>query len=821
MLRNYFKIAWRNISRHRVFTIINVLGLSLGICACIVIYLVTSHDLSFDQFHSNKERIFRIVGEMQRSDGNKEFLNSPIDNVAGFQNQIPGFEAAAGFHLFGEQVSIPDGNNPPKKFGGRIESQEAWYSSSILTGPEYFNIFKYQWLAGNEKTALNDPFKVVLSEKRARLYFGDEPLVNILNKKIIYQDSLTVTVSGIVKDWNENTNFAYTDFISISTATHSFLKDRIPTEDWTSLSPHRSMAFVKLTPGTTAEQINTQFAAFIKEHVKLNNPGSKLTMYLQPITDIHFTKTLNRGDDGDNFRKAYMPLLYSLIGLAAFILFIAIVNFINLSTAQSVQRAKEIGVRKVLGSSRAKIMYQFFTETFFLTIFAVVVSVALVKPVLAAFSDYIPGTIVFNPLSKSGLIFLVTVTIATTLLAGFYPAKVLAAYLPVLSLKGAQPQGGTDKINIRKALIIFQFTCSLIFIVAVLVIGKQIHFMKTADKGFNTDAVITINNWNDHEGKLKVFAEAVRRLPGVGNSILQGAAPMGFAQNIDNYRYKDKEENSRAVLADMGNRDFIPFYDIKLIAGRNMFPSDSLNEVIINETYSKALGFSDPHDAVGKLLYRGEKAVPICGVVADYHTGSLREAIQPVIIEYVPERQNSVAIKLIAGEKDRKNVKSSLAKIEAQWKKIFPDTPFDYSFLNDSINWLYGQEDSTIWLVDVAMSITIFISCMGLFGLGMFTAERRTKEIGIRKVLGATVADITAMLSKDFVKLVLIAVVIASPVAWYFMNKWLQDFAYRTTISWWIFAVAAASAILIALFTISFQAIKAAIANPVKSLRTE
>ncbi|MES1225249.1 MAG: FtsX-like permease family protein, partial [Bacteroidota bacterium] len=603
--------------------------------------------------------------------------------------------------------------------------------------------------------------------------------------------------------------------------THSFLKDRIPTEDWSSLSPHRSMAFVKLTAGTTASQVNARFATYIKEHVKLHNPGSKLTMYLQPVTDVHFTKTLNRGDDGDSFRKAYMPLLYSLMGLAAFILFIAIVNFINLSTAQSVQRAKEIGVRKVLGSSKAKIMYQFLTETFVLTIFAVLISVALVKPVLLAFSDYVPGTIVFNPFSTSGLIFLTTVTIVTTLLAGFYPAKVLAAYLPVLSLKGAPAQKGMDKINLRKALIVFQFTCSLIFIIAALVIGKQIHFMKTADKGFNTDAVITINNWNDHEGKLKVFAQNIRHIPGVNNSVLQGAAPMGFAQNIENYRYKDKEENSRAVLVDIGNKDFIPFYGIKLIAGRNMLPSDSLNELVINETYAKTLGFSKPGDAIGKLLYRGDKPYPICGVVADYHTGSLREAIQPVIIEYVPERQSSVAIKLAAGEKDKKNIKPTLAKIETEWKKVFPDTRFDYSFLNDSINWLYGQEESTIWLVNVAMCITIFISCMGLFGLGMFTAERRTKEIGIRKVLGATVTDITTMLSKDFVKLVLIAVVIASPIAWYFMNQWLQDFAYRTTISWWLFAIAALSAIIIALLTISFQAIKAAIANPVKSLRTE
>ncbi len=585
------------------------------------------------------------------------------------------------------------------------------------------------------------------------------------------------------------------------------------------------MAFVKLATGTTADQINARFATYIRQHVKFKNPGSFLSMHLQPLTDLHFSPTLNRGDDGDNFRKAYMPLLYSLIGLALFILLIAAVNFINLSTAQSVQRAKEIGVRKVLGSNKTRIVYQFLLETMVLTLCAVVLSALLVKPVLAAFAYYIPGSIVFRPFQPSTLIFLMVITIVTTLLAGLYPSRVLAAYLPVLSLKGGPVQKGTDKINLRKALIIFQFTFSMIFIIAALVVGKQIRYMNSADKGFNSDAVITINNWNDHEGKLKVFATNISHIPGVKKAIWQGTAPMGFAQNMEMYKYREKEADSRMVLADMGDQSFIPFYGMKIIAGRNMLEGDSLKELIINETYSKVLGFEKPGDAIGKLLYaqsqQGEKPYPICGVVADYHTGSLREAIQPVVIENVSERKNSVAIKLAGDEKNKKNIKQTLSQLEAQWKKIFPETAFDYSFLNESIGWLYEPEQKTIWLVNVAMSITIFISCMGLFGLGMFTAERRRKEIGIRKVLGASVANIAGMLSKDFVKLVLFSILLASPIAWYFTYRWLQDFAYRTTISWWIFIAAGCAAVFIALVTISYQAIKAAIANPVKSLHTE
>ena len=820
MIKNYFKIAWRNISRQKVYTSINVLGLALGICACIVIYLITSYDLSFDKFHTDKERIYRIVGEMQRRSGEKQFLNSPTGDVAAFQTQIPGFEAAAAVHLYGGNVTIP--GNPAKKFGGKIEG--GWTAASVFTVPQYFEIFQYQWLAGNSKTALNAPNQVVLTEKITRKYFGDIAISDVIGKKVIYDDSLQATVSGIVKDWDQKTDFGYTDFISISTATHSFLKQQIPTEDWSSLSPHRSMAFVKLAKGTSAAQVNERFSAFIKTHVKLDNAGS-LSMQLQPLTAIHFTDEYHRGDDGDNFRKAYMPALYALMGVALFILIIAVVNFINLSTAQSIQRTKEIGVRKVLGSNKRNIMFQFLTETFVLTFFAVLLSAVLVNPVLYLFRDYIPAGLTFQAFDLTTISFLTAIMFLTSLLAGFYPARVLASYLPVTSLKGAVIQPGPEKLNLRKILIVFQFTISLVFIMGALVIGKQINFMHKADKGFNTDAIITISNWNDRQGKMKVFAQKIKTITGVDKVIRHGAPPMGFAQNIDNYIFKEKGTASDQVFAEIGNEAYIPFYQMKLVAGRNMLHSDSLTEVVINEAYSKALGFTNPHDAVGKILYQqgyqSEKPVPVVGVIADFHQSSFHDAIRPAVIENVPERLSGVAIKLTAGEKKLSDVKPVIAQIEKEWKAIFPDTPFNYSFLNESISWLFGQEEKTAWLINVAMGITIFISCMGLFGLGMFTARRRTKEIGIRKVLGASVAGITAMLSKEFVKLVLIAIVIASPIAVYFMNQWLQDFAYRTDISWWIFVVAGMGAIIIALITISFQAIKAAISNPVKSLRTE
>ena len=823
MIKNYFKIAWRNITRHKIYTVINIFGLALGICACITIYLITKFDLSFDKFHPDGNRVYRIVGELQNDKGDKKFLNSVFNDVAAFQSQIPGFEAKAGLIDFGEDVTIPDGNNPPKKFDNRIVG--SYNTSTIITWPEYFDIFKYKWLAGNPQT-LSEPFKVVLTENRGKKYFGNIPLSEMIGKTVIYQDSLRVIVSGIIKDWTENTDFGYTDFISISTATHSFLKQRFKTEDWSSLQPHNSLVMVKLNNGVTADEINQRFAAFIKDHVKFQQPGTKLTMYLQPLSDIHFTKEFRRGDDGDDFRKAYMPTLYSLIGVAVFILLIAAVNFINLSTAQSIQRAKEIGVRKVLGSSRRNITFQFLAETFVLTVLATVISVMLVSPILALFKDYIPEGIEFQIFNPSTLIFLFSVIIITTVLAGFYPARVLASYLPILSLKGVSFQKGSEKINLRKALIVFQFTISMLFIIAAIIMGKQMNFMKNADKGFNSDAIITVDKWRDRDNKLKILAENVRHIPGVDKVLWQGNNPMGFAKTSNTFKFKGKKEITINPVIEEGDDQYLSFYQMKLVAGRNIMHSDSVSELIVNETLAKAIGFNNPADAVGKQLFNffnttKNNGCPIVGVVADFHQGSLHDAIEPAIITNMSFFRHSIAIKLAGQEKNTKDVKTILAAIGSEWKKIFPDDTFNYHFMNESIGFLYGQEDKTAWLVNVAMGLTIFISSIGLFGLGMFTAERRTKEIGIRKVLGASVTNIVAMLSWDFISLIILSIAIASPFAWYFMNRWLEDYAYRTNISWQVFLLAGLSTIFMGLITVSIHAIKTARANPVKSLRTE
>jgi putative ABC transport system permease protein len=824
MLQNYWRIAWRFLLRNKVFTSIHILGLALGICGCLVLFLITHYELSFDRQWTDGDRIYRIVGNIHRPDGDQDqgFLNSPIKDVAGFETQIPGFEAKAAVYDMDGKIAVPQAGAPEKMFDNRVG--DMYQRTAIITSPGYFDIFRYQWLAGNAAT-LDQPDQVVLTASRGRLYFGNISPAGMIGKTVIYDDSVPVHVSGIVRDPAGNTDVGYTDFISITTATHGYWKSDIPTTDWTPLSPHQSMAFVKLAKGVTPERVNTQFAEYIRQHVTFHRAGVSLKYYLQPLGDLHYTADFHRGDDGDLWRKVYPPTVYALIGVAIFILLIAAINFVNLSTAQSMSRAKEVGVRKVMGSRKRNIRLQFLIETLLVTLLATSAAVLLVNPVLALFHEYVPPGVHFVPANPGTLIFLGTVVLLTTLMAGFYPAWVMSRYAAVESLKGVVSGGSRGSLNLRRALIVFQFTISLVFIIGAVVIGKQIAFMQKADKGFVTDRVLTFSNWGIKPPQLETYAKSIRHLPGVANVILEGHPPMGFAQNEGGFAPTLSPDASRLVSVHFGNEDYIPFYGMKLVAGRNIFHSDSLRELVINETMARqVLGCKTPREAIGRMLYGGPGGAtgngrPVVGVVADFHVGSFHEVIPPAVIENTKNQLHSVAIKVASS--DPTAVKAVLAGMEKEWKQQFPDQRFSAAFLDESIGWLFEQEAHTAWLVNIAMGVTIFISCMGLFGLGLFTTRRRAKEISIRKVLGASVTAITTMLSKDFAWLVGIAFLVATPVAWWFSRQWLQDFVYRTGLSWWVFVLAGMGAMGIALVTVGVQAMRTAMANPVKYLRNE
>jgi putative ABC transport system permease protein len=823
MLTNYWRIAWRFLWRNKVFTSIHILGLALGICGCLVLFLITHYELSFDRQWPDGNRIYRIVGTRHLPDGEDEFMNSPYRDVAGFETQIPGFEAKAAVYDMDGKIAVPQAEGPEKTFDNRVG--DMYERTAIITSAGYFDIFRYQWLAGNAAT-LDEPNHVVLTASRGRLYFGNISPAEMIGKAVVYDDSVPVHVSGIIRDPAGNTDVGFTDFISVTTATHSYWKSDIPTTDWTTLSPHQSMAFVRLAKGVTPEQVNARFAEYIRQHVNFHRAGVSMKFYLQPLGDLHYTADFHRGDDGDLWRKVYPPTVYALIGVAIFILLIAAINFVNLSTAQSMSRAKEVGVRKVMGSRKRNIRLQFLVETLLVTLLATLAAVMLVNPVLALFHEYVPTGVHLELTNPGTVVFLGTVVLLTTLMAGFYPSWVMSRYAAVESLKGVVSGGSRGSLNLRRALIVFQFAISLVFIVGAIVIGKQIAFMQKADKGFVTDRVLTMFDWGANPQQLGTYAKSIRHLPGVANVIMEGNPPMGFAQRQESYAPTPSADAFRAVSAHLGNEDYIPFYGMKLVAGRNIFPSDSLRELVVNETMARqVMGCKTPQDAIGRVLFGGGaqggigKGYPVVGVVADFHVGSFHEVIPPAVIENIKVRLQSIAIKVASA--DPRAVKAVLDGMRKEWKQQFPDRRFSASFLDESIGWLFQQEEHTAWLVNIAMGVTIFISCMGLFGLGLFTTRRRSKEISIRKVLGASVASITTLLSRDFALLIGVAFLVATPVAWWLSHQWLQDFVYRTGLTWWIFVLAGMGTMGIGLVTVGIQAMRTAMANPVKFLRNE
>ena len=813
MLKNYLKIAWRKIFRNKTTSVVNILGLSLGICACVVIYLITSYETSFDSFHPGKNRIYRVMGDVTESTGNKlHFGRVPAALLIKDKNSLPGIEVTGGLIPYNVPIKVPGDNNSGKKFESRIEG--TYYTSTVITDPRYFEIFKYIWLAGNAATSLKDPFTVVLTESKAKKYFGEKDLNKVIGKQLVYADSMIMTVSGIVKDWDKNSDLNFTDFISFSTLQTSFLKNNIHTESWkqTAMS---AWVFTKLTEETNVAGIEAQLNKLVKTQAEAD---VKLDLWLEPISEMHFNADIIENP----IRTAHKPTLYSLIAIALFILILAIINFINLSTAQSIQRAKEVGVRKVLGSNRSSLVFQFLSETALLSLCAVILALLFVTPALALFRSFIPQGVIFHLFETKTIGFLLAVIFITTLLAGFYPAKVLSSYLPAMILKGRGTKYDNEKGLLRKGLIVFQFTVSLVFILGSIVTASQLNFLRKKDLGFTTDAIITVDApRGDSLSKVAVLNQSIKQISGVSKTAMQWLPPMTGNPREMKLKFNAADQKDFWVKQIAGDENFISLYEMKLIAGRGLVKTDTVNELVINETLSRMMGDSDPASSVGKILYWNDRPYPVAGVVADFHTKNLHETISPLCVINRKDREASIAVKLASTGGNSMLVKRTINEIEKVWKQVYPAANFDYRFYDESIALLYEKDRQTAKLINTATIITIFISCIGLFGLALFTTEKRSKEISIRKILGATTSSIAVMLSKEFIQLVIVAILIASPIAWYFSSRWLQDFAYRINLSWWIFLLGGIAILLTTLLTVSFQAIKAAIVNPIKNLRSE
>ncbi len=763
MIKNYFKTAWRNIIRNKAFSFINVFGLSIGISAALVIFLIVHYEFSFDKFEKDKDRIYRVVidAKFNGIEGHSSGVQAPLSNA--IRNEVTGVELTVPLMQFqGDgtaKVSIKNKTVPsPVVFKKQ--------AGILFTNQQYFQLLNYKWVAGSQKVAMENPFSVVLTQSRAQEYFPNISPQNIIGRQINYNDNLTATVSGVVKDLDEQSVFTSDEFISYATIAKTNLKKQFMMDVWNDWMAY-SQLYIKLSKGTSPQKTEIQLKNLLDKYDKDANKDAANTIafHLQPLNDIHF----NRNYPAVGGRVADKSTLYGLLAIAAFLLLLGCINFINLTTAKASQRAKEIGIRKTMGSSKKNLVFQFLTETFFITIIATILSVLLAPFLLRMFAGFIPEGLHFDLLHQPALIiFLVLLAVAVSFLSGLYPALILSGFKPVLVLKNQALSVSSQTRNawVRKTLTVSQFVIAQFFVIATLMVSKQINYSINSDIGFTTDGIITFDTPRDtiatHNQQL---LNEINAIPEVKIASAGFLPPADEGVAYTNVSYAEKKDLKANVQIRWGDPNYLKVYQIKLLAGRDVEASDTMKEFIINNTYAKLLGFQKPEDALGKQLSFNGKNMPIVGVMQDFHESSTRSPIDPLV--FAGSKGSTFHIRLKPNTDGGFEWKNGISKIQKAYKSIYPEADFDYQFVDEKIANLYQSEQRTASLLKWSTGLAILISCLGLLGLVIFTTNSRTKEIGVRKVLGASVMQIVSSLSTDFMRLVLLAFVIAAPIAWW------------------------------------------------------
>ncbi|MEO5592625.1 MAG: FtsX-like permease family protein [Chitinophagaceae bacterium] len=793
MIKNYFKIAFRNLWRHKTFSFINIMGLTVGLMAFFLIFMYVKFELSYDSFNSKADRIYRVVADLKTP---SETINTSGPAWAVAPNVKDEFPEVEDF------VRVSEANLLVRKGDVKFQEENAMWADSAL-----FRVFDFKLLKGNPRTALKEQLSIVFTETAAKKYFGNkDPMGQTL---LLTGDAFPSKVTGIMQDMPENSQIKADMLVSMSTLTQKFNSNL--DSQWAN---YGNRTYLLLKPQTNAMALQAKLPAFLE---KRNGTQMKqLQMFpkllFQPLRDVYLHSTRDGSKTG-NSNNVY---IFSII--AIFILVIACINFINLTTARSAERAKEVGIRKVVGAGKMQLAKQFIGESVLICIIAYILAVIASGLLLSPFNQ-LSGKIISHSIFEHGsyLIILLVIAIGIGILAGIYPALVLSSFQPVKVLKGRFATG-TKGTLLRKALVVAQFTISTGLIIGTIVVYSQMTYMRNQDLGFNKDQKLIIDTHGDPAKN--TLKQAIAGLPNVISTSLTGSVPgggnPGAYSQVENKKGDMQIANLDLYFTDF---DYIPQYKIKMVAGRAFskeMGTDTTQAMVLNETAVKMFGYSSPKDIIGKKFDQWGRKGNIIGVMEDFHFRSLQEVIKPLSMRIEPGGCDLISVNIAAT-----NVQKTIASVENKWKTFIPNRPFNYFFLDEFFDKQYRSEIRFGKLFLNFALLAIFISCLGLLGLASYSTMQRTKEIGIRKVMGASVGGIINLLSKDFLILVLISFVIAAPVAWYGMHSWLKDFAYRIDISWWVFVLAGVMAIVIALGTISFQAIKAAMANPVKSLRTE
>ncbi len=813
MIRNYFTIALRNLLKRKGYTALNVLGLAIGITCCLLIFQYVSYERSYDRFAKNSSRIFRL-----RLDQYK-------------QGQLA-WQSATSYPAIGPTLKkdFPEVDNFCRLIDNNVllsnDARNVKFNETkgYYADPSSINMLGIQLIKGNAVTALNAPDKIIVSESMAKKYFGDE---DVLNKRLTVrsQDIVqTYEINGVFKDYPANSHLIINYLVSYSTLEKELrVSGDSSNQANTSFGWYDFYTYLQLKPGADPQKFQAKLPAFADHYInsrewpKANNV--KDWLYIIPLSDIYLYSNYNQEAEvnGNGGAVKFMFIIGFII------MAIAWINYINLSTARSVERAKEVGVRKVLGAARAGLVKQFMLESLLLNFTAIFISGILVYTLTPAFNLLMGRGVAtaFEMTPKYWFIFLGIFT-SGTLLSGLYPAFVLSGYQPVAVLKGAF-KNSSGGLILRKGLIVLQFGISVILIAGTIIVYQQVNFMRSQQLGVNINQTLVLDGAQSikdslYQNILQPFKTDVLKLNGVKTMAASTTVMGNEIYWTSGIQSVDHKELGAVTLYHLGiDYDFIPQFELKLLAGRNFskdFPSDN-KAAILNDKAAVLLGFKDAQDAVGKKIVRGD-TLTVIGVVQSFHHLGLQKPIDPMIILLRPNTRNAYSIKLQTAD-----LHTTIAGVEKIWNKYFPKDPFNYYFLDDFFNQQYKADQQFGKVFTLFAFLAILIACFGLLGLSAYNILQRTKEVGIRKVLGASTQTVVYVLSKDFLMLVVIAFFVAAPVSWWVMHSWLQGFAYRITISWWVFGVAGLLAVAIALGTISFQAIKAAMANPVKSLRTE
>jgi len=796
MIRNYIKIAWRNLRRHKAYAAINVVGLSLGIACGILIFTLVNYHLNFDNFHPYKDRIYRLVTDFHGEEvGHTQGVPSPLGKA--FRNDFTFAEKVARVKKDGDiLISIPS-DGPLKKF-----KEE---SGIAFAEPEFFEIMDFPLVQGDKKSALVEMNSAVITDKLAKKYFGNEPAIG---KLIKIDNRIDVRITGILKDIPPNTDRNQEIYISYNTL-RQYSRWLASDSSWGGVNSEMQ-CFLRLKPGVNKAAVENALVGTVKKYYT----GRDVNVWrfkMQPLSDIHF----NNDYDGNTDKK----YLWALGFVGIFLIVTACVNFVNLATAQALNRSKEVGVRKVLGSLPRQLFWQFIAETFLIAAFAMVVAYGLAELTLPWLNQLFQSRMSINILRDVELAtFLALLLAMVVFLSGSYPGLVLARFQPVVALKGKLNQKHIGGFSLRRILVVTQFAISQMLIIGTIVIASQMRYAQTADLGFDRKAIVVIPIPMNDKVKMSTLRTRLSEISGVEKISLCYQPPAANSNNTTGVRFNnsDKEENWGINVKD-GDDQFLSTFGIQLVAGRNLYPSDTMREYLVNEAFVKKYPTLKPQDVIGKnLTINGDRTAQIVGVMKDFHNYSFRENIYPIVVSTNVEQYRNCAIKI-----NMKSARSLLPAMEKIWNETYPEYLYNYEFLDERIGKFYEMDNIMLKLIEGFSLIAILIGCLGLYGLVSFMALRKTKEIGVRKVLGAGVGSILWMFGKEFSQLLVIAFAIAAPIAWWVMKKYLQDFKFQIPIGAGIFLIAILVTFMIAALTVGYRSMQSALANPVKSIRTE